>query len=137
MTTPQDLENFAVSLRAMSRWTPTIQQQLMDLIREPAMTWRGQLIPPNNPAVAMDNLFRCRPTRWDMGMEAVGNQAQARFRLWYQSLTDTAVRLHCEVTSGDLPLTTNALALTAATARVWAFIERAGVRDDFQIPDNV
>jgi hypothetical protein len=108
----------------------------MGLIRGPALEWRGQLIPANDRTKALDNLFRCKPTAWDMGMESVGLQCQARLRLWYQSLSDTAVRLHVEVTSGDLPLTTNALALTSAIARTWALIIRAGVKHDFEIVSN-
>jgi hypothetical protein len=130
------LEDFAVSLRSKSVWTPDIQQQLMDLIRGPAMIYRGQIIPPNDRTKALDNLFRCKPTAWDIGMESIGFSCQARLRLWYQSLNDTAVRLHVEVTSGDIVLRSNALALTAALARTWALIVRAGVMHDFEIPDN-
>lgn len=136
MTADEALEQFAISLRAERVWTPDIQEHLMGLIRGPALEWRGQLIPANDRTKALDNLFRCKPTAWDMGMESIGLQCQARLRLWYQSLSDTAVRLHVEVISGDLPLTTNALALTSAIARTWALIIRAGVRHDTEIPDN-
>lgn len=124
MTSSADLEAFAIRLRAQRVWTPDIQQELMDLIREPAMTCLGQLIPANDRTKAMDNLFRCKPTAWDLGMESVGLQCTARLRKWYQSLTDTQVTLHDEVTSGDLPLCTNALAVTAALARTYAYLLR-------------
>jgi hypothetical protein len=136
MTTSDDLEQFALKLRSQRFWSAAIQEDLMYLIREPAMFYRGQIIPPNNRAVAMDNLFRSKPTAWDIGMESVGLQCYARLRLWYQSPSDTGVRLHVEVISGDLPLATNALALTAAIARTWALIIRSGVKGDFEIVSN-
>jgi len=146
MTTPEQLEQFALSLHAQRTWTASIQETLMNLIRDPAMFYRGQIIPANDRTKALDNLFRCKPTLWDMGMESIGLQCQARLRLWYQSPTDASVRLHVEVVSGDIfnpaalnpsPFyATNALALTAAIARTWAHIIRSGVMHDLEIPDN-
>lgn len=131
MTTPEQLDQFAISLRSKSAWTPDIQQQLMDLIREPAMQYRGQLIPPNDRTKAMDNLFRCRPTQWNMDFTSIGHECICYFRLWYQSLSDTQVVCHEGVSSGELPYYSGALAIAAGTAAVWAYIMRMGGTSDF------
>lgn len=125
-----DLRAFAVSLRAERVWTPDIQERLMNLIRPVAMTVLGQRIPPNDRTKALDNLFRCKPTAWDLGMESVGLQCQARLRLWYQAPTDAAVTLHEEVTSGEVPYCTNALAVTAAIALTYAHLDERIIGDN-------
>lgn len=129
-TYPDDLRAFAISLRAERVWTPDIQEKLMTLIRPVAMIVLGQLIPPNDRTKAMDNLFRCKPTAWDLGMESVGLQCQARLRLWGQALGEDHVQLHEEVTSGDIPYCTNALAVTAAIALTYAHLAQRIIGDN-------
>lgn len=121
--TSADLEAFAVRCRGEAAWTPDLQQELMDLIREPAMATCGQRIPPNDRTKAMDNLYRCKPTAWlRWEQEQPGKANVAGFQLWRQDLGDAAVNLKVDLSSGPVPYSTMMLAMTAATALVWAHL---------------
>jgi hypothetical protein len=133
MTTAQQLEDFAVMLGDQPAWTPDLQGQLMDLIREPALTILGQTIPPNDRTQAMDNIYRCAPKGWCRAEQQLpplvdGGPSQgcvASFALWTQPEGQPFLGLGANHEIGTLKVyKTLALAMIAATARVWAEIIR-------------
>jgi hypothetical protein len=128
-TTSQQLDDFATAAEAGTVWTLDLQQQLMDLIREPAMTLLGQTIPPLNRSSAMDNIYRCKPQGWVRAEQELppGQGAVAGFSLWQQNPGETFMGLKMEV-GIQKSCATLALAMLAATARVWAYILRQAGR---------
>jgi hypothetical protein len=133
-TTSQQLDDFATAAENGIVWTADLQGQLMDLIREPAMSILGQTIPPNDRTKAMDNIYRCKPLGWrraeqELGMDAQGKfqGAVASFALWVYNPGDPYPGLRMEV-GIQKPCATLALAMLAATARVWAYILRQAGR---------
>jgi hypothetical protein len=121
-TTSQQLDDFASTVEAAVVWTPDIQGQLMGLIREPAFTILSQTIPANDRTKAMDNIYRCKPRGWVRAeQELEGGGSVASFSHWSQSPGVSYVGLDSEV--GTLKIcNTLALAMVAATARVWSHI---------------
>lgn len=133
MTTPQQLDDFAEMLFTQAAWTPDLQAQLMDMIREPALAIMGQVIPPNDRTKAIDNIYRCAPKGWcraeqQLAPKAVGLPSQgavASFSLWTQPDGQPYLGLSGNHEIGTLHVyKTLALAMLAATARVWAEIIR-------------
>lgn len=129
-TTSQQLDNFATAAENGTVWTADLQGQLMDLIREPAMSILGQTIPPNNRAAAMDNIYRCKPLGWIRAEQELGPNVQnvrqgavASFALWVYDDNLKMPGLRQEV-GIQKPCATLALAMLAASARVWAHILR-------------
>lgn len=127
-TTSQQLEDFATTCESATVWTPDLQGQLMDLIREPAMTILNQTIPANDRTKAMDNIYRCKPWDWRRAEQELGPNAQgvsqgavASFSLWRQDPGDPFPGLKMEVGNTRV-CATLALAMIAATARVWAYL---------------
>jgi hypothetical protein len=91
-TTSQQLDDFGTLCENGTVWTADLQGQLMDLIREPAMTLMQQTIPPNDRTKAIDNLYRCKPRGWiraeqELAPRVAGGPSQgavASFMLWDQ-----------------------------------------------------
>lgn len=126
-TTSDQLDQFASMVENAIVWTPDLQGQLMDLIREPALTLMDQTIPPNDRTKAMDNIYRCKPKGWVRAeQELEGGGSVASFGHWIQSPGVSYVGLDAEV--GTLKVcNTLALAMVAATARVWShLLQQAG-----------
>lgn len=136
-TTSQQLKDFAAMAVDAPVWTPDLQGQLMDLIREPAMTLMGQTIPPNDITKAMDNIYRCSPRGWlrnsqELAPTAAGQPSQgavAGFTLWTQPPGQAYLGLEPghELWCGKV-CKTLAVAMLAATAVVWSEILREAGR---------
>lgn len=133
-----DLDAFAERLFSdptVTAWTPDIQGELMDMIRQPALDVWGQVIPANDRRVAIDNLYRCTPKGWCQAEQtlmpkAAGQPPQgavASYTMWDQPAGQAYLGMSAEI--GTLHIyKTLALAKTAALARTWAVIfRRAGL----------
>lgn len=129
----QEILDFAHSLADQTAWTPDIQQQLMDFIREPALAITGQVIPPNDRTKAMDNLYRCAPKGWQRQeselpplVENGPSQGNvAGFQKWSNNGQPyLGLASNHELGSGPRTHKTLMLAMTAATAIVWVQIMR-------------
>lgn len=136
MTTSQDLDAFASKCEDALVWTPTLQGELMDLIREPAQTLLGQVIPPNDITKAMDNIYRCRPKGWQIASQMLAPKvaggpsqgAVASLMLWTQSDAGYLGLAAGHEVGIRKPCSTLALAMISATARAWAQILREAGR---------
>lgn len=135
-TTSKQLDDFGARCEAATVWTADLQTELMDLIREPAMTLLGQAIPPNDRTKAMDNIYKCKPKGWiraeqELGMDMQGKfqGAVASFAHWVYdpAAGDTYPGLRAEVGIQKV-CKTQALAMIAATARVWAYLLKGAGR---------
>jgi hypothetical protein len=136
-TTSQQLDDFATTVEDALVWTLDMQDQLMNLIREPAMTIMGQIIPPLNRASAMDNIFRSAPKGWvraeqQLAPKTEGGPSQgavASFSLWTQPAGQSFLGLQGNHEIGiRKACSTLAVAMVAATARTWAQILREAGR---------
>jgi hypothetical protein len=136
-TTSQQLDAFASVCEDAPVWTADLQGQLMDLIREPAMTLLGQTIPQNDRTKAMDNIYRCKPKGWiraeqELAPKTAGGPSQgavASFMLWDQPAGQAYLGLSGNHEIGiRKACSTLAVAMLAATARVWAQILREAGR---------
>ena len=136
-TTSQQLSDFADMVEDQLVWTLDLKQQLMDLIREPALTILNQTIPPLNRASAMDNIFRCKPKGWNRAEQELmpkteGGPSQgavASLMLWTQPPGQSYLGLQGGHEVGiKKPCSTLALAMVSATARAWAVILREAGR---------
>jgi hypothetical protein len=136
-TTSQQLDDFAAMCEDAVVWTADLQGQLMDLIREPAMTLLGQTIPQNDRTKAMDNIYRCKPKGWiraeqELAPKTAGGPSQgavASFMLWDQPAGQAYLGLSGNHEIGiRKACSTLAVAMLAATARVWAQILREAGR---------
>jgi hypothetical protein len=136
-TTSQQLDAFASTCEDALVWTADLQGQLMDLIREPAMTLLGQVIPQNDRTKAMDNIYRCKPKGWiraesELAPLTAGGPSQgavASFMLWTQPAGQSYLGLAANHEIGiRKACSTLAVAMVAATARVWAQILREAGR---------
>lgn len=132
-TTSQQLDDFAAVCEDSLVWTPDLQGQLMDMIREPAMTILGQTIPQNDRTKAIDNLYRCKPKGWiraeqELAPKTAGGPSQgavASFMFWDQPAGQAYLGLSAGHEIGiRKACSTLAVAMLAATARVWAQILR-------------
>lgn len=136
-TTSADLDAFASRCEDALVWTPTLQSELMDLIREPALTIYQQTIPQNDITKAMDNIYRCRPTGWQLASQQLAPKtdggpsqgAVASLMLWTQPAGQPYLGLAAGHEVGiRKPCSTLALAMIAAMARAWAVILREAGR---------
>jgi hypothetical protein len=136
-TTSQQLDDLATLVEDAIVWTLDLQGQVMDLIREPAMTLLGQTIPPLNRLSAMDNIFRCKPKGWiraeqELMPKTPGGPSQgavASFTLWDQPAGQAYMGLSANHEIGiRKACSTLAVAMLAATCRVWAEILRENGR---------
>jgi hypothetical protein len=136
-TTSQQLDDFATVVEDSPVWTLDLQGQLMDMIREPAMTIYSQTIPPLNRSSAMDNIYRCKPKGWIRAEQELmpkveggpSTGAVASFSLWTQPAGQSYLGLQGNHEVGiRKACSTLAVAMLAATARVWAQILRENGR---------
>jgi hypothetical protein len=128
-TTPQQLDDIADRANALAAWDQALLAELYPLLIEPFQTIYGFTLRPYQPGVVTDNLYRLRPRDWARSEQDLGSRpgSVAGFSLWRQDEGEAMPGLKMEMFNG-LTCPTLAIAMLAATAKVWAYILRQAGR---------